>query len=362
MLEAVHFHQQLVERLFAFIVPAAQACATLAAHGIDFIDENDRRRRALGLIEQIAHAARAHAHKHLHKIRTGNREEGHARFARNRAGQQRFARARRAHQKYALGNARAHLGEPIRRLQEFHNFLQLVALFIRARHILECDAVFGRIGQTGPALGKIHYALAAAGLLAHQEEPECQHHADQHQIGQKFQPPRRARRQLRAGIERIFRGRNGIAVQHGLIDLIHIRVELFFAGNRRVQIVARSGELRLRNVAIFRAGNQHVLHDDHIGNRFGSIVAQPFIGLQVRFDPFQQFGIGKLLGLFHSRRSDHRHKPKDEDEQQHIDKRPLQILHRLFIQTRVPPSFALLPQFARSRIRIRSVSYYTIER
>ena len=39
--EAVHLHQQLVQRLFALVVPAAQACASLAAHGVDLIDEDD---------------------------------------------------------------------------------------------------------------------------------------------------------------------------------------------------------------------------------------------------------------------------------------------------------------------------------
>src|SRR5690606_14388123 len=39
--KAVHFDQQLVKRLFTFVVAAAQAGTTLTADGVDFIDENN---------------------------------------------------------------------------------------------------------------------------------------------------------------------------------------------------------------------------------------------------------------------------------------------------------------------------------
>ena len=68
--KAVHFHQQLIERLFAFIVTAAQTCAALTANRIDFIDEDDRGSVLFGFGEQIAHAARAHADEHFNEIRT----------------------------------------------------------------------------------------------------------------------------------------------------------------------------------------------------------------------------------------------------------------------------------------------------
>ena len=80
-LETVHFHQQRVQRLFAFVVPAAQAGSAMAAHGVNFIDENDARRVFLALFEQVAHAARAHADEHFHEVRAGNRKERHVGFA-----------------------------------------------------------------------------------------------------------------------------------------------------------------------------------------------------------------------------------------------------------------------------------------
>src|SRR4051812_3921650 len=42
-LESVHFDENLIKRLLAFIVSAANAGATTAADRIDFINENNRR-------------------------------------------------------------------------------------------------------------------------------------------------------------------------------------------------------------------------------------------------------------------------------------------------------------------------------
>ena len=68
-LESIHLHQQLVQSLLALVVPAAQARAAMTAHGVDFVNENNARRVLLALLKQVANAARAHAHKHLHKVR-----------------------------------------------------------------------------------------------------------------------------------------------------------------------------------------------------------------------------------------------------------------------------------------------------
>ena len=43
--EAVHLAEDLVERLLAFVVPAAQARAAMPADGVDLVDEEDRRGR-----------------------------------------------------------------------------------------------------------------------------------------------------------------------------------------------------------------------------------------------------------------------------------------------------------------------------
>jgi hypothetical protein len=64
-LEAVHLDQQLVERLLALVILVAQARAARTADRVDLVDEDDARRRLLGLFEHVAHAAGADADEHL---------------------------------------------------------------------------------------------------------------------------------------------------------------------------------------------------------------------------------------------------------------------------------------------------------
>ena len=59
--EAVHLHQQLVQGLLPLVVSATQTAATLTAHGVDLVDENDGRGALLGLLEQIPHTGGAYA-------------------------------------------------------------------------------------------------------------------------------------------------------------------------------------------------------------------------------------------------------------------------------------------------------------
>ena len=54
--ETVHLDEQLVQGLLALIVSAAEACATMAADRVDFIDEDDARSVLLSLFEQVADA------------------------------------------------------------------------------------------------------------------------------------------------------------------------------------------------------------------------------------------------------------------------------------------------------------------
>src|SRR4051812_47725544 len=67
--ESVHLDQQLVQRLLALIVSAAEACAAVASNSIDLVDEDEAGRVLLALLEEVAHAACAHAHEHLNEVR-----------------------------------------------------------------------------------------------------------------------------------------------------------------------------------------------------------------------------------------------------------------------------------------------------
>ena len=54
--EPVHLHQELVQRLLALVVAAAETGAAMAPHGVDLIDEDDAGRLLLGLLEHVAHS------------------------------------------------------------------------------------------------------------------------------------------------------------------------------------------------------------------------------------------------------------------------------------------------------------------
>ena len=57
-LEAVHLDEELVQRLLALVVTAAEAGAAVTTDGVDLVDEDDAGRVLLALLEQVADAAR----------------------------------------------------------------------------------------------------------------------------------------------------------------------------------------------------------------------------------------------------------------------------------------------------------------
>ena len=100
--KAVHFDQQLVECLLAFVMPAAQSRTAMPTHGVDFINKDDARRVFLGLLKHIPNPRCADPDEHFDEIRTGYGEKRHFGLAGNGAGQQGFAGSRRAdHQRTA---------------------------------------------------------------------------------------------------------------------------------------------------------------------------------------------------------------------------------------------------------------------
>ena len=92
--ETVHLDQQLVQRLLALVVTAAEARAAMPADRVDLVDEDDAGRVLLGLLEHVAHARSADADEHLDEVGTGDGEERHLGFAGDGARQQRLARTR----------------------------------------------------------------------------------------------------------------------------------------------------------------------------------------------------------------------------------------------------------------------------
>ena len=67
--EAVHLDEELVQRLLAFVVTAAETGAAMAADRVDFVDEDDAGGVLFTLLEEVAHARGAHADEHFDEVR-----------------------------------------------------------------------------------------------------------------------------------------------------------------------------------------------------------------------------------------------------------------------------------------------------
>ena len=130
--EAVHLDEQLVQRLLALVVAAAEAGAAMTADRVDLVDEHDAGRVLLALLEQVADARGADADEHLDEVGAADREERDVGFTGDRAREQRLAGAGRAHEQHALGNAAAELLELLRFLEELDDLLELFLRFVDA--------------------------------------------------------------------------------------------------------------------------------------------------------------------------------------------------------------------------------------
>ena len=210
--EPVHFDEHLVQGLFAFVVAAAQAGAALTADRVDFVDEDDAGGVLLRRLEHVAHARRTDADEHFDEVGTRNREEGHARLARDRLGEKRLAGTRRTHEEDAARNAAAQALELHRVAQEVDDFLNVFLGFVAARDVLEADLVVLLAQHAGLGLAEAEGAAGAAATAlhaAHEEDP----HADQKQHREPGDEDRRE--------ERGFFRRLPVDLNAGLAQILH---------------------------------------------------------------------------------------------------------------------------------------------
>ena len=136
-LEAIHFHEHLVQRLLALVVGSTQPGESLSPDCVKLIDEHDRRRVLLGLVEEIADAAGADADEHLHELGGRNTEEGNTSFTGHRPRHEGLTSARRSDQEDAPRQAGAKLVVLGRIAQEVHDLGQFLLRLVLARHVSE---------------------------------------------------------------------------------------------------------------------------------------------------------------------------------------------------------------------------------
>ena len=125
-IETVHLGEDLVQGLLLLVVaPEAGTRRTRPADGVELVDEDDRRRRGAGLLEQVAHPGRTDSDDCLDELRCGDGEERHRRLARHRAREQRLAGARRADEQDALRDGAAQALVFLRFLEKVDDLDQL---------------------------------------------------------------------------------------------------------------------------------------------------------------------------------------------------------------------------------------------
>mmetsp|Transcript_34585 Transcript_34585/g.75599 ORF Transcript_34585/g.75599 Transcript_34585/m.75599 type:complete len:792 (-) Transcript_34585:480-2855(-) len=196
VLKAVHLRQHLVDGVGG-LLPAHHAAA--GAQGarrperVELVDEDDAGRRLARHGEEVAHARRPHAHKHLHELRPRAREEGHLRLARDRLRQQRLARAGGAHQERPLRHLAAQVLVLPRVLQEAHELHHLRLRLVAPGHVLEHHLGLGvlvegadrRLAHGEDAAPPAHAAAAAAHAAAHLAPREPQPPREEEQGGRQ---------------------------------------------------------------------------------------------------------------------------------------------------------------------------------
>ena len=192
-LEAVHLDEELVQRLLALVVAAAETRAAVPTDGVDLVHEDDAGGGLLRLLEEVAHTRGTDADEHLDEVGAGDGEERHTCLAGDRAREQRLARSRRPVQKNALGDARAERLELLRVLEELLDLVELLDGLVSAGDVLERDLRRVRRHPLRAALPEAHDLRAAALHLVHEEDPERDQNHERQDVDEQRPPCRRAR-------------------------------------------------------------------------------------------------------------------------------------------------------------------------
>ena len=152
----------------------------------------------VGLREQVADAAGAHADHHLDELRGRDEEERHVGLAGDGAGEQRLAGAGRPGQQHALRDRGAQRAEALRVAEEVHDLGELRLGLLDAGHVGERGALVGAVVALRARAAE---ARRAAGARAAHDPDE---HADEQQRrpeADEQRLPERARGQQRARVD-----------------------------------------------------------------------------------------------------------------------------------------------------------------
>ena len=120
--EAVHLHQELVQRAVVLVVALVAASAT--AQRIELVDE-DHAAPLPGLAEELLDPGHAQADQEAGDLAAADDEEGNPRLAGDRAGHERLAGAGRAEHQHTLRGPRADALERLRLAEKLDQLAEL---------------------------------------------------------------------------------------------------------------------------------------------------------------------------------------------------------------------------------------------
>ncbi len=168
--KAVHLREYLVQGLFPLIMSSTESRTTMAAHGIDFIDENYAGGVAFGLVEEVSNPSRTNADEHLHELATAYGEEGHSGLTGDRPAEERLPRPRRPDEEHPSRDTSPNGKKLFSIRQEFNNLPELLLCLFNPGNVREGYGWLIAGEHSGLAPGKAHCLIGPARSAAQQEE------------------------------------------------------------------------------------------------------------------------------------------------------------------------------------------------
>ena len=192
--KAVHLDEQLVQRLLAFVVSAAEAGSAVASHRVYFVYEYYAGLIFARLLEEVADARRADADEHFDEVGAADAEEGNVGLARDGSRKERLTRSGSAEQKHAARHSRAELREFRGVFEELHDLFKLFLRFVASGDVVEGHLRAVVEEKLRLALREAHDLAAAALHVVDEVNPDADEQERREQRREQRRQPRVLRR------------------------------------------------------------------------------------------------------------------------------------------------------------------------
>ena len=188
--ETIHFCQELVQCIFAFIISShCRVFTTGTSYCINFINKNDTGSFLFCLAKEVANSGSTYTNKHFNKVWTCQREKRYIRFTGHRFGKQGFTCSRRTYQQRTFRNLTTKVRIFLWLFQEFYNLFHFLFGLGKSCHIFKCDfnsTTFFKKLCFG--LSYIEYSTAASACSTthstHKEYPQSDEEDDRQEVYQ----------------------------------------------------------------------------------------------------------------------------------------------------------------------------------